>query len=215
MVFVRVTPTIKKETPAETPTIDNPDGCDEIEYYDPTPEKTNKRWVKTESSKGKPRQYEETTGDPLPLTVEQLDDACFARIIREIKKGVSPYQACVNKRVPPDIFFRRCKERKDWADELKEAREVFAESKVAQLELLSGQLKRKTIDPSVYDKLSKTIIWMVERLFPTLYGNQSKVEFTTTHTIEIDQNKLREMNEMLRASQNIVDTEYHELKAIE
>lgn len=205
MVFVRVTPNKKKETPAQVPTIENPDGFDEIEYYDP-------KKPKEVAANGKERQYDEKTGDPLPFSTEELTDTVFQRIIKEIKSGTSPYQACVNKRVPPDIFFRKCKENKNWAEELTEAREVFSESKVAQLEQLSAQLKRKTIDPGIYDKLTKTIIWMVERLFPSLYGNQAKVEFTTTHTIEIDQNKLKEMNEMLRASQKVVEVEYQEAK---
>ena len=207
MVFVRVTPNEKKETPAEVPTIENPKGCEEIEYYDPEPKK-----VKEVSANGKERKYDEKTGDPLPFDTEEVNEKTFNRIIKEIKTGVSPYQACINKRVQPDEFFHKCKERKDWADQLTEAREVFAESKVAQLELLSHQLKKKSIDPNIYDKLTKTIIWMVERLFPTLYGKQAKVEFTTTHNIEIDQNKLREMNEMLRASQKVVEVEYQEVK---
>lgn len=209
MVFVRVTPNKKKETPAQVPTIENPDGFDEIEYYQPK-KSSGETGMKMVSSTGKERQFDEKTGDALPLATEPLTEKVFQRIIKEIKSGTSPYQSCINKRVPPDIFFRECKRKKEWADELTEAREVFSESKVAQLEQLSAQLKRKTIDPSVYEKLTKTIIWMVERLFPSLYGNQAKVEFTTTHTVEIDQNRLKELNDMLRASQKVVEVEYQE-----
>ena len=205
MVFVRVTPNKKKETPAQVPTIENPDGFEQIEYYDP-------KKPKEVSSTGKERLYDEKTGDPLPFETNELTEVVFQRIIKEIKSGTSPYQACINKKVPPDIFFRKCKESKNWAEELTEAREVFSESKVAQLEQLSAQLKRKTIEPAIYEKLTKTIIWMVERLFPSLYGNQAKVEFTTTHTVEIDQNRLKELNDMLRASQKVIEVEYQEEK---
>jgi len=208
MVFVRVIPNKKKETPAQVPTMENPEGFEKIEYYDPKAPKE----VKEVSASGKERLYDEKTGDPLPFTTNDLTEVVFQRIIKEIKSGTSPYQACINKKVPPDIFFRECKRKKEWAEELTEAREVFSESKVAQLEQLAGQLKRKTIDPGIYDKLTKTIIWMVERLFPSLYGNQAKVEFTTTHTVEIDQNRLKELNDMLRASQKVVEVEYQEVK---
>ena len=208
MVFVRVTPNVKKEYPAEVPTVENPTGIVEQEYYDPTPKKE----LKEVSASGKVRQYDEYTGDPLPLNTNELNEKFFRWIIKDIKSGTSPYQACVNRKIPPDIFFRKCKENKEWADELKEAREVFAESQVARLEQLSAQLKRKTLNPQIYANLSKTIIWMVERLFPALYGNKSQVEFQTTHTIEIDQDKLKQMNEMLRANQKVVEVEYQEEK---
>lgn len=210
MTFVRVTPAAKKELPAEVPSIDNPDGITEEEPVYTT--KNNKPMTKKVSASGKERQYDDETGDPLPLDTNELNEKFFRWIIKDIKSGTSPYQACVNRKIPPDIFFRKCKENKQWADELTEAREVFAESQVARLEQLAAQLKRKTIHPQVYANLSKTIIWMVERLFPSLYGNKSKVEFQTTHTIEIDQNKLKEMNEMLRANQKVVEIEYQEVK---
>ena len=207
MTFVRVTPAIKKELPAEVPTLDNQDGIVEEEYAMP-----DKPKVKEVSASGKVRRYDEETGDPIALDKNELTEVVFKRIIKEIKSGVSPYQASVNKKVPPDEFFRKCKENKSWADELTEAREVFAESQVARLEQLANQLKRKTIHPQVYANLSRTIIWMVERLFPSLYGNKSQVEFQTTHTIEIDQNKLKEMNELLRANQKVIEVEYQEQK---
>lgn len=205
MTFIRVTPNVKKEFPAEVPSIDNPSGIVQQEYYDPTK-------IKEVSSAGKERRYDEKTGDPIALDKNELDEKVFQRIIKEIKSGVSPYQACINKKVEPDEFFRKSKENKSWADELKDAREVFAESQVARLEQLSNQLKRKTLNPQIYANLSKTIIWMVERLFPALYGNKSQVEFQTTHTIEIDQDKLRQMNEMLRSGQKVVEVEYKEEK---
>lgn len=195
MTFIRVTPSVKKEFPAEVPTVENPTGIVQQEYYDPT---------KKEEAAA-PKKIEE-------VIKEDLDEGVFQKIIREIKSGVSPYQACVNKKVQPDEFFRKCKENKAWAEELKDAREVFAESQVARLEQLSTQLKRKTLPPQIYANLSKTIIWMVERLFPALYGNKSQVEYQTTHTIEIDQNKLKEMNEMLRGGQKVVEVEYQEEK---
>ena len=207
MTFVRVTPAVKKELPAEVPTVENPNGITEEEYAMP-----DKPKVKEESPKAKTRRYDEKTGDPLALDTNELTEVVFQRIIKEIKSGISPYQACVNKRVQPDEFFRKCKENKTWADELTEAREVFAESQVARLEQLANQLKRHTIQPQVYANLSRTIIWMVERLFPSLYGNKSQVEFQTTHTIEIDQNKLKQMNEMLRSGQKVIEVEYQEAK---
>lgn len=208
MTFIRVTPNVKKEYPAEVPTVENPTGIVQQEPVYTT--KNNKPMTKTVSSTGKERQYDDETGDPLPLNTNELNDKFFRWIIKDIKSGVPPYQACVNRKIPPDIFFRKCKENKDWAEELKEAREVFAESQVARLEQLSTQLKRKTLPPQIYANLSKTIIWMVERLFPALYGNKSQVEFQTTHTIEIDQDKLRQMNEMLRSGQKVVEVEYKE-----
>lgn len=197
MTFIRVTPAVKKEYPAEVPTVENPTGIVQQEYYDPT-----KKELEATPKKQKVEEVVE----------EDLDEKVFQRIIKEIKSGVSPYQACVNKKVQPDEFFRKCKEDKAWAEELKDAREVFAESQVARLEQLSTQLKRKTLPPQIYANLSKTIIWMVERLFPALYGNKSQVEFQTTHTIEIDQNKLKQMNEMLRSGQKVVEVEYQEEK---
>lgn len=207
MTFVRVTPAVKKELPAEVPTVENPDGISEEEYAMP-----DKPAAKEDVPKSKTRRYDEKTGEPLALDTNELTEVVFQKIIKEIKSGVSPYQASVNKRVPPDEFFRKCKENKTWGDELTEAREVFAESQVARLEQLAAQLKRKTIHPQVYANLSKTIIWMVERLFPSLYGNKSQVEFQTTHTIEIDQNKLKQMNEMLRSGQKVIEVEYQEAK---
>ena len=210
MTFIRVTPAIKNEEPAEVPSIENPTGITEKEYAN-APQNV-KKMKKEVSASGKERQYDEITGDPLSFGTNELNEKFFRWIIKEIKSGVSPYQACVNRKIPPDIFFRKCKENKEWGDELTEAREVFAESQVARLEQLANQLKRKTLQPQVYANLSRTIIWLVERLFPSLYGNKSQVEFQTTHTIEIDQNKLKEMNELLRANQKVVEIEYQEQK---
>lgn len=208
MVFVRIEPKKKQETPAEVPSVENPNGFDYIE----PPDIYIKKKEEDVSASGKERRYDEKTGDPLPFATEELNEVVFQRIIKTIKSGTSPYQACVDKRVQPDEFFRKCKENKAWADELAEAREVFAESKIAQMELLSAQLKRKTLSPLIYEKITKNIIWMVERLFPALYGNKAKVEFATTHTIEIDQNRLKELNDMLRASQKVIEVEYQEAK---
>ena len=116
-----------------------------------------------------------------------------------------------NKRVLPDEFFKACKENAAWQRELDDAREVYAESQVARLETLSHQLEKNKIDPSTYNSITNNIRWLAEKLFPVLYGNKTKVDQTVTHSIDIDQNKLKELNDLLRGGEKPIEIEYQEV----
>lgn len=196
------------EMPAEVPTFENPTGT--MTKKEAEEREIKHRMVEDVNSKGVERRFDES-GDPISFRVEEMDEKAFLRIIKEIKSGISPYQACINKRVLPDEFFKECKNNSKWQKELDEAREVYAESQVARLETLSHQLERNKIDSSTYASITNNIKWLVERLFPTLYGNKTKVEQTVTHALEIDQTKLRELNDMLRGNPKPLEVEYQEV----
>lgn len=196
------------EVPAEVPTFENPTGI--MTKKEAEEREIKHRMVEDVNAKGIERRYDES-GDPISFRVEEVDEKAFLRIIKEIKSGVSPFQACINKRVLPDEFFRECKNNPNWQKELDDAREVYAESQVARLETLSHQLEKNKIDSSTYASITNNIKWLVERLFPTLYGNKTKVEQTVTHALEIDQNKLKELNDMLRGNPQPLEVEYKEV----
>ena len=196
------------EIPAEVPTFENPSGT--MTKKEAEEREIKHRMVDEVNAKGEERRYDES-GDPISFRVEEMDEKAFLRIIKEIKSGVSPFQACINKRVLPDEFFKECKNNPSWQKELDEAREVYAESQVARLETLSHQLEKNKIDSSTYASITNNIKWLVERLFPTLYGNKTKVEQTVTHSLEIDQNKLKELNDMLRGTPKPIEVEYQEV----
>lgn len=188
----------EQEQPADTPTVDNPEGIAE----------------KDVSASGKERLYDED-GDPLPFTAVELNDKSFRRIIKEIKSGVNPYQACINKKVQPSMFFDECKKNKDWEIALADAREVYCESQVARLEKLAQQVQRGTIDVAIYASVCGNIKWLIERLFPRIYGSKATVEQTVTHQISVDQKKLKELNDMLRGKEKplkAITVDYQEVK---
>ena len=196
------------EMPAEVPTFENPTGT--MTKKEAEEREIKRRMVDEVNAKGEERRYDES-GDPISFRVEEMDDKAFLRIIKEIKSGVSPYQACINKRVLPDEFFKSCKLNPAWQKELDEAREVYAESQVARLETLSHQLEKNKIDSSTYASITNNIKWLAEKLFPVLYGNKTKVDQTVTHSIEIDQNKLKELNDLLRGNEKPIEIEYQEV----
>jgi len=196
------------EMPAEVPTFENPTGT--ITKKEAEQREIQHRMVNETNAKGEERRFDEA-GDPISFRIEEMDDKAFSRIIKEIKSGVSPFQACINKRVLPDEFFKACKENAVWQRELDDAREVYAESQVARLETLSHQLEKNKIDPSTYNSITNNIRWLAEKLFPVLYGNKTKVDQTVTHSIEIDQNKLKELNDLLRGSEKPIEIEYQEV----
>ena len=207
-----------KEEPADVPTIDNPDGIPEtsIPEDDEIEEATQKtiKMVSDVNASGKERQYDED-GDPLPFSAQELTEKSFRRIIKEIKTGVSPYQACINKRVLPHQFFDACKQNKDWEIALADAREVYCESQVARLEKLAQQVQRGTIDVAIYASICGNIKWLIERLFPRVYGSKATVEQTVTHQISVDQKKLKELNDMLRGKERkpkAITVDYQEIK---
>lgn len=188
----------EQENPADTPTLENPEGVSE----------------KDVSASGKERLYDED-GDPLPFNAVELNDKSFRRIIKEIKSGVNPYQACINKRVQPSMFFDECKKNKDWEIALADAREVYCESQVARLEKLAQQVQRGTIDVAIYASVCGNIKWLIERLFPRIYGSKATVEQTVTHQISVDQKKLKELNDMLRGKEKplkAITVDYQEVK---
>lgn len=191
------------EIPAEVPTFENPSGT-------MTVKQAEKRMVKEVDSEGNPRRYDEA-GDPVSFKAEEVTEKSFLRVIKEIKNGISPYQACINKRILPDEFFKMAKTDNRLQAELDEAREVYAESQVARLEKLGVQLEHNRIDASTYNSVTNNIKWLVEKLFPTLYGNKTKVETSVTHNLEISQDKLRELNDLLRGEKPL-EVEYQEVK---
>lgn len=195
------------EKPAVVPTIDNPDGLAPEEEEKP---KTIKM-VSEENSAGKERMYDED-GDPLPFSAYELNDKSFKRIIKEIKSGVNPYQACVNKKIVPSQFFDGCRRNSDWAQQLSEAREVYCESQVARLEKLAKQVERGTIDVAIYSSVCSNIKWLIEKLFPQVYGSKAQVQQTVTHEITVDQKKLKELNDLLRGKQKPIEIEFQEVK---
>lgn len=197
------------EMPAEVPTFENPTGT--MTKKEAEEREIKRRMVDEVNSKGIERRYDDA-GDPIPFMAEEMDDKAFARIIKEIKSGVSPFQACINKRVLPDEFFKSCKLNPAWQKELDEAREVYAESQVARLETLSHQLEKNKIDSSTYASITNNIKWLAEKLFPVLYGNKTKVDQTVTHSIEINQDKLRELNDLLRGNEKPIEIEYQEVE---
>lgn len=197
------------EMPAEVPTFENPTGT--MTKKEAEEREIKRRMVDEVNSKGVERRYDDA-GDPIPFMAEEMDEKAFARIIKEIKSGVSPFQACINKRVLPDEFFKSCKLNPAWQKELDEAREVYAESQVARLETLSHQLEKNKIDSSTYASITNNIKWLAEKLFPVLYGNKTKVDQTVTHSIEINQDKLRELNDLLRGNEKPIEIEYQEVE---
>ena len=210
------------EEPADTPTLQNPDGIpndtsiSSMPEDDEVEEATQKtiRMVSEVSASGKERLYDED-GDPIPFQEQELTERAFKRIIKEIKTGISPYQACINKRVMPYKFFDACKENKDWEIALADAREVYCESQVARLEKLAQQVQRGTIDVAIYSSICGNIKWLIERLFPRIYGSKATVEQTVTHQISIDQKKLKELNDMLRGKERkpkAITVDYEEVK---
>ena len=211
-----------KEEPADTPTLENPDGIpvEEPQTSIPEPDEVEEatqktiRMVSEVSASGKERLYDED-GDPIPFEEQELTERAFKRIIKEIKTGVSPYQACINKRVMPYKFFDACKQNKDWEIALADAREVYCESQVARLEKLAQQVQRGTIDVAIYASICGNIKWLIERLFPRIYGSKASVEQTVTHQISIDQKKLKELNDLLRGKQKplkAIAVDYEEVK---
>lgn len=195
------------EQPAVVPTIDNPEGIAPEEEESP---KTVKM-VSEQSASGKERKYDED-GDPLPFDTVELDDRSFKRIIKEIKSGVNPYQACVNKRVIPHQFFDGCRKNADWGQQLSEAREVYCESQVARLEKLAKQVEKGTIDVAIYSSVCSNIKWLIEKLFPQVYGSKAQVQNIVTHEISVDQKKLKELNDLLRGKQKPLEVEFQEVK---
>lgn len=194
------------EKPAVVPTVDNPEGVAPEEEENKTV-----RMVSEVNASGKEREYDED-GDPLPFSAVELDDKSFRRIIKEIKSGVNPYQACVNKRVVPSQFFDGCRRNGDWAQQLTEAREVYCESQVARLEKLAKQVERGTIDVAIYSSVCSNIKWLIEKLFPQVYGSKAQVQQTVTHEISVDQKKLKELNDLLRGKQKPLEVEFQEVK---
>lgn len=196
------------EMPAEVPTFENPTGT--ITKKEAQEREIKHRMVEEVNAKGEERRFDEA-GDPISFKAEEMDEKALARIIKEIKSGVSPYQACINKRVLPDEFFKECKNNPAWQRELDEAREVYAESQIARLETLSHQLEKNKIDAVTYAQITGNIKWLAEKLFPVLYGNKTKVDQTVTHSIEINQDKLRELNDLLRGNPKPLEVEYQEV----
>ena len=194
------------EKPAVVPTVDNPEGVAPEEE-----EKKTERMTTEVSASGKERRYDED-GDPIAFDVEELNEKSFRRIIKEIKSGVNPYQACVNKRVVPSQFFDGCRRNGDWAQQLTEAREVYCESQVARLEKLAKQVERGTIDVAIYSSVCSNIKWLIEKLFPQVYGSKAQVQQTVTHEISVDQKKLKELNDLLRGKQKPLEVEFQEVK---
>ena len=195
------------EQPAVVPTIDNPEGVAPSEEE----EKKTVKMVSEVSASGKERKYDED-GDPLPFDTEELNDKSFKRIIKEIKSGVNPYQACVNKRIVPHQFFDGCRKNGDWAQQLNEAREVYCESQVARLEKLAKQVEKGTIDVAIYSSVCSNIKWLIEKLFPQVYGSKAQVQNIVTHEISVDQKKLKELNDLLRGKDRAIPVEFKEIK---
>ncbi|MBQ0113332.1 MAG: hypothetical protein KBT03_09405 [Bacteroidales bacterium] len=201
------------EVPAGVPTFENPSGTmtvKEAEKKEEEAKEIKHRMVDEVDAEGNPRRYDEA-GDPISFKTEEVTEKAFLRVIKEIKTGISPYQACINKRILPDEFFKMAKTSPHLQKELDEAREVYAESQVARLEKLSMQLEHNKIDTSTYTSVTNNIKWLVEKLFPTLYGNKTKVETSVTHNLEISQDKLRELNDLLRGNKPL-EVEYQEVK---
>lgn len=122
------------------------------------------------------------------------------KAIDYIFDGKNPIAAIAEVGLSPRAFFFKLKENKDLKDLYIEARECLAEFCLYKREKLEEQLLSGALDSSTYSTISADYKYLAGKLYPKYYGDSKQQDVTITHRaeIDIDPNKIQELNKLLQ-----------------